>query len=83
MNFQDSETEPKKWGTGGSSCPLGFQKKYPFVTQNRTISTNFHTFLLQSQRFRVSGRPEFPNFGLQAFSFHCLYQEDIIICEAK
>ena len=57
-------------------------KKYPFVSQNRTISTNVHAFLLQNQSFRVSGRPEFPNFVLQAFNFHYLYQKHII-CEGK
>ena len=38
---------------------------------------------LQNQSFKKSGRPEFPNFLLQAFSLHFLYQKRIMICNAK
>ena len=76
MNFQDSETEPTKVGSG---CPLSFQKKI----KNILLLHKTELFPQLFMFFRVSGRPEFPDFGLQAFSFHCLYQEHIIICEDK
>ena len=88
MNFQNSETEPTKVGRGGSSFHISFENnsnnnnttlKNPFLAQNRTI---FRLFLLQNQIFRISGRPEFPNFVPEAFNFHYFYQKHIIVCKA-
>ena len=43
---------------------------------------SFNVFSLQDQSFRIPGKPEFPNYALQPFSFHGSYLKHII-CEAK